>query len=261
MIFNLLYTEPKSSPPRTKSLIVWNTLLISTAGLFVACVHHEQDLTLRSDGSGEFAVSYLFPNSTLELMKTYFATDVPSISHDILFDDDTIREEFSNYESLGVRVKDVRITEEEFGKRSRLVLTFESLNGLVNTHFFRECNVSLRRNAQGRYVFTLTSARAPRRSRHTEDPINLTGLHVELRYSVPGRISESNADRQEESTAIWTFDLHKDSNALRRLERAHLRIEFEASLPLEEFGQVLVRLSGPQLLTPDESLPTGEYLD
>ena len=126
----------------TKSSILWNILLISTAGLLFGCVHHKQDLTLRPDGTGEFAVSYFFPDSTLELMNTYFATDEPSISHDILFDEDVIREEFSTYEPLGVQVKDVRITEEEFGKRSRIVLAFESLNGLVETYLFRESNVS-----------------------------------------------------------------------------------------------------------------------
>jgi len=108
----------------------------------------------------------------------------------------------------------------------------------------------------------LTSALTPRRSRSAEDPLNLNGLNVELRYTVPGRIHESNADRQEKSTAIWTFDLSNDSSALRRLERAYLRIEFEASEPLEEFGQELVRLSGlQQRRTPDQSLRTNEQPD
>ena len=235
--------------------------MIYAAGLLVGCVHHKQELTLRSDGTGELVVSYFFPNSTLEQINAYLDTDESPISDAVLFDADVIREEFSNYEPLGVQVKEVRITEDEFGKRSQIVLAFDSLIGLVETHLFRESNVSLRRSDDGRYVFSLRSAMTPRRSLPAEDPTTLAELNVELRYTIPGRISESNADRQEGSTAIWTFDLSHDSNALRRLERAHLRIEFEAPEPLHEFGQEFVRLSGPQRPKLDPSLPTNEHSD
>ena len=81
-------------------------------------MHHKQDLTVLR-GTCEFAIRYFVPHSTLELMKTYFATEKPSISRATLFGEDAIREAFSNLASRGgVQVKDKRVPEEELGKRS-----------------------------------------------------------------------------------------------------------------------------------------------
>ena len=64
--------------------------MIYAAGLLVGCVHHKQELTLRSDGTGELVVSYFFPNSTLEQINAYLDTDESPVSDPVLFDADVI---------------------------------------------------------------------------------------------------------------------------------------------------------------------------
>ena len=103
----------------TESTIRWNTCLLAAEGLLRAgSEDHKQGLTVLC-GTDEFAIRYFVPQSTLELMTTYFATEKPSISRATLFGEDAIREAFSNLESRGdVQVKDEKIPEEKFGKRS-----------------------------------------------------------------------------------------------------------------------------------------------
>ena len=220
---------------------------MGVAGLLAGCVHYEQDVILRADGSGEVIVGYFLPDSTRRIMGGYLEPKDPNASLDRIFDADAVRREFESYESLGVRLKDIQIADEETGRHVRMELAFDSLDGLTKTPLFSESRVSLRRRDGGPYVFLQTGSIPTRRPAHAVDPFEFMGLRVELQYTVPGRIHRTNADRHDENTAAWIFDLDRDPNALRRLERPHLRIEFEAPETLPEIGQqhVRIRVPGP----------------
>ncbi len=223
-------------------------LLTCLTGSLVGCVQLEQTLVIQPDGSGTFTMEYAVP-------ETMLAEADPTGA--FRFDEQAIREDLASYRSQGVQLESARTTIKDGWQEVRLVLTFDSLEGLTRTAFFERSSVSLRRNDQGNVVFRQTTRPSaefgtmpfdlsdPDADRILKD--RMKGFRAVLRVGVPGKILETNADQHRDRAAAWVYDFASDPLAPQRLQQAYLRVVFDGTQlsELPEFGRQHIRLPSP----------------
>lgn len=217
------------------------------------CIDVEQTLHLKGDGSGEFDVRYGMKSADLAQMEQLSkmaeqiegVTDSADNASPFEFTEADIRRDFAEYDEFGVRLKDVDIVETNGWKFVNLAIHFDSLDGLLRTDFLGDRSLTLTKT--GTDTYELRHA-AP--VEHIEpgqiDGIDaaslnemmagmMKGFRAVLHVDVPGEIKDTNADSHTGSTATWSFDLDKDSNALVRAQSQDMRITFtgkDLSLPV-----------------------------
>ena len=235
-------------------------LLPCLCTLFVGCVEYQQVLTLNPDGSGTLEVTYkVDPDTAQALLQSGMpGNDRGAAMPKRLFDEVQVREDFASYETDGVDLEFVNITEAGRDETMRLGFRFEDLHGILSTPFFAQSTVSLRRDVRGDLVLTQTLSGAgpewgPTIDLSTEATDaalreQLQGVVVEFRFVVPGTIRTTNADRVDGRTAVWAFDPSIDRDALTRAQQAQFRVVFDGSgstIPAVGPQQIRLSLTGP----------------
>jgi hypothetical protein len=228
--------------------------LLLSCGLAAGCVHVEQKLTLRADGSGDFDVRYGMARKDVDQMEEMSRramameglTNGAESSSPFDFNEEDIRKDFKEYEPLGVKLTAVRISETNDWKYVDLSIHFDSLRGLSKTQFIADRDISLTRRADGRYEFRQAapaSAMSPAEMAGMDEAgirslmaEMMKGFRARMQVETPGAIVETSADSHEERTAAWEFDLDKDPQALDRAQKVDLSVVFEGQgLALPEF--------------------------
>ena len=219
------------------------------------CVHVEQSLTINPDGSGTLEVNYGMPLETIAQMESLsqqasamegFTNDTETTS---LFDfnEEDIRKDFKDYERHKVTLDSVQTIESNGWKYVNLKVKFAHLKGLSKTELIADRSISLTKNEDGSYVFKQTAPEMANDLTNIEGVDQaaiqammvemMKGFYASLRVNTPGKVLETNAQRQEDQTAIWEFDLEKDKQALDRAQKLNTFVKFDGQgLDLEEFG-------------------------
>ena len=233
-------------------------MLLPLAG----CIQLEQTLTLKNDGSGQFAVEYSLSEQTIEQIRAMYklrqdldqaagrpAAVAPGARLLRLYLDPVeadLRNELKPYERAGVTAEKLKVESRGSERYVSLKLNFASLTELAKTDLFRSYGFSLARGPGGLYEMTHI-APGPKQARNADytdaeatkllAPV-MGGFRAHVTAQVPGAIQKTNATRHSERTAVWTFDFADDPFAFVQFQQADLRIVFDGrGLDLPEVKQ------------------------
>lgn len=210
--------------------------------LLPSCVHVEQTLTLDQDGGGMLMVQYTMSLETLAEIEARARAEAEELGEEVpvplSFDEAQVREDFKEYEPLGITLEDAASWESDGKKSIRLKMRFTSLAALTQTEFLSDRQLRVRRLEDGTVEFTQVAPPA--------DPITaemqalmremMAGFRAVLTVKTPTDILESNADEQDVRLARWVFDVERDARALARAQQLDLRVRFAAGdPPMPEF--------------------------
>ncbi|HBA84410.1 MAG TPA: hypothetical protein DCZ95_09985 [Verrucomicrobia bacterium] len=201
------------------------------AGLLLAgCVKVDQTLTLEADGSGVVQLAFGVSEQTAAQMdnlarETGIESEqaFPSASSE-----EDIRQDFKEYEPLGVSLESVQTETIDGWKYRRLKIRFASLEGLAQTPLMSERPMSLRRLPDGNYELlqAVSEQVLPETAPDANAQDFMKGFHAVLRFRMPGTILESSAPEHSGNEASWVFDLAQDPDAIKKAEKATIRIVF-----------------------------------
>ncbi|HMP76183.1 MAG TPA: hypothetical protein PKE12_07805 [Kiritimatiellia bacterium] len=212
--------------------------------MFTGCVQVEQTLSLDAEGGGVLTVQYSMTLEKLAELEARAREEAgddadAAIPSPLAYDEAQIREDFKEYEPMGVTLLEARTWEEGGSKHVRLKMKFTSFAGLGQTEFLSDRTLKLVR-VDDAYEF---SQMAPE-SAAVEDEMYdfmvgmMKGFRATLSIETPGDILDSNSDETDGRKASWRFDLAKDPDALKRAQQLNLRVRFSAEgLALAEFPE------------------------
>lgn len=209
-----------------------NFLPLLAFALFAGCVQVEQTLSLDANGGGTVTVQYAMSKEALANLEARARAESGDSDGmegaPFSFDEAQVREDFKEYEPLGITLEEVRSWEEGGNKYIRLAIRFASLADVMKTEFFSDRNVQLKRLADGAYEFRQTGAPPEDMTPETMEMMRglLAGFRAALAVETPGPILETNADEHGERKATWIFDVDKDPEALARAQRMDLWVRF-----------------------------------
>lgn len=208
--------------------------------LVAGCVQVEQTLSLDASGGGTLTIHYAMSKETLADLEARAKAEGGEADGmegaPFSFDEAQVREDFKEYEPLGITLADVRSWEEGGKKNIRLSIRFASLAGVMKTEFFSDRDVQLKRIADGVYEFRQTSPTQQEMQPEAAEMMRglLAGFRATLAVETPGDILETNADGHSARKAEWIFDVDKDATALARAQQMDLWVRFAvdgAALP------------------------------
>lgn len=217
------------------------------------CLQVDQRLTLHPDGSGLFDFTYGIATETLRQMeaarKTLDELDpraaeaAPEAGEWLALDAASLRRRLEDLAPLGVTVRAVDESVSNGWKYIHAACAFTNVRVLAESEFFEGSGFSLVRRGEDQYVMT-QRAGSYGRGDMPDNPLLsdvvlvqmaplLKGLALDIRFTAPGRILESNG-RFQGPTAHWHYDIETDPLLLRHLRTAQMRVVFEgggAQLP------------------------------
>jgi hypothetical protein len=216
-------------------------LLVST---LAGCIHVDQTLVLEKDGSGTIDLTYgMSEESILQwqgvashmLDSSGMGNASPMMPFD--FSDEDIRTDFKEFEQDGVVLQSIKTETRDSWKSRRMIIRFRSLAGLAKAGFLADRNLSLVKDSRGNYVFLQQGGRngnlPPELAAWAKTSADsllsdmMKGFKAVIRVKTPGRILETNASDKKDRTAMWTYDLDRDPNALQKAQWASLRVVFD----------------------------------
>jgi len=218
-------------------------ILMLSAGLFAGCVHVEQDLVIRENGSGDLRIVYGVKEQDLQRMRqvaTQMAAIDPSLAPSDVdwltaFDEATIRREWQKHAGEGVSLHHVKTESLNGWRFMRAAIRFDSLQQLLDCGMIQHCHIALTRGPQGQYGYqqSIDLRRWMKSMPGGMDMASIEPLATLLlrdfeayfRIEVPGTITRHNADRIEGRRAIWHIE-GDQPNALSRLQELDLRLMF-----------------------------------
>jgi hypothetical protein len=210
--------------------------------MLAACVHVEQTLSLNQDGSGTLMVQYAMTLEALREIEARLREESASLGEEVsmpfTFDETQIREDFKEYEAIGVRLEEVASWEDDARRTVRLKMRFDSLGALTQTEFLSDRQLSVRRLNDGSMEFTQIAPPSDSMMADVADLMRelMEGFRAVLRVETPTDIIDSNADFAEARVACWIFDVARDPDALMRAQKLDLRVRFAAgNPPMPEF--------------------------
>jgi hypothetical protein len=211
--------------------------LVALLLLLPACVQVEQTLSLEQDGGGTLTVQYSMTLETLKEIEARARAEAEALGEEapmpLDFDEAQIREDFKEYEPLGVRMEEATSWEDGVRRTVRLKMRFDSLGALSQTEFLSDRRLRVRRVDGGAMEFTQSAPPSDPMMAEMADLMRemMAGFRAELRVETPTDILDSNADVQEARVARWIFDVSNDPTALARAQRLDLRVTFAAGEP------------------------------
>lgn len=234
------------------------SLILLVCGCLSGCLQVDQQLTLNADGSGLFTFTYGIATETLRQMeaarKTLNELDprateaAPEADALLALDAARLRRRLEDLAPLGVTVRAVDESVSNGWKFIHAACAFTNLRVLAESAFFESSSFSLVRRANDQYVMTQRAGSYGRGD--MPDPLLLSdavlaqmapllkGLVLDIRFTAPGRILESNG-RFHGPTAHWHYDIETDPLLLSHLRTAQLRVVFEGGgAPLPEIRPV-----------------------
>lgn len=206
------------------------------------CIHVEETIDLKSDGSGRLLLSYGMSKEHVAALESAMSEadalepDASDEANPFNFDEESIREHFSELETEGVKLASVHSEEKDDWKYVHLDITFDSIEGLAKTPLFSDRQLSLTRNDTGQYVFKQArdAETSSEKLADTENPEiealvrkMMAGFKVVVQVKTPGPIAESSSTDLEGRTATWTFDIDKDWKAFAELDQLDMWVVFE----------------------------------
>lgn len=223
-------------------------LSLLVGGWSAGCVHVEQTLALRPDGSGTLSLRYGMAESDLAEMESLARQQLAeeglapdAVTNPFQFDEAEVRKDFEAYRELGVTLEAVRSETVAGWKYLDLRIAFKTLAGLGQTEFLSDRQITLKKTGEHRYE--LVQAAPPGADAGDLEIAPelmadmMKGFRAVLRVQLPGSVVESNADEQEAAAAAWIFDVDRDAKALQRAQRLAMRVVFEGpGLELPEYA-------------------------
>lgn len=210
--------------------------------LLSGCVQVEQTLSLDANGGGTLAIQYGMEKTVVADLEARARAEAEASGEPspmpFSFDEEKIREDFKEYEPLGIILEEARSWEEDDHKYIRLQIRFSSLAALTKTEFFSDRNLKLKRVAADAFEFRQVSTPTEPMPAESRDMMRelMAGFRAKLTVEVPGRALDSNADEKEDRRVSWIFDLAQDSNALARAQQMDFWVRFSADgLALPEY--------------------------
>jgi hypothetical protein len=161
--------------------------------LFSGCLNYIQDVQLYPDGSGEMVIQYW--------MKLPDAESLRVLNKIGIFDKDAIQKEFS---SPFVKIQNISVYTDstDSTQHVKIRLSFINIDSLNNMKVFSEYKFSLGDGAAGQKIFTQFI------------PPFATGFGIEggnyfvtYKYTFYGEIISSNAEKQNDRTLTWSYNL------------------------------------------------------
>ena len=155
-----------------KKVVKWiMPVLLMIAG--AGCLKMDQTLTINKDGSAMLDMSYGMQESTIaqmeamEKMSEQMAAQMGEEGEDVgdedddsdsfEFNEESIREDFKELEEHGVELVDLNSEIKDGWKFINMKVRFQDLKSLAKTDFFKDSDMSLKRNADGNYVLSQKS--------------------------------------------------------------------------------------------------------
>ncbi len=210
--------------------------------LLPACVQVEQTLTLEQDGGGTLIVQYAMSLEMLAEIEARARAEAEELGEEVpvplSFDEAQIREDFKEYEPLGITLEEAASWEADGKKTIRLKMRFTSLAALTQTEFLSDRQLRVRRLEDGSMEFTQVAPPADPMMAEMQDLMRemMAGFRAVLTVETPTDILETNADEQDARLARWIFDVERDPRALARAQQLDLRVRFAAGdPPMPEF--------------------------
>ncbi len=210
--------------------------------LLSACVQIEQTLTLDQNGGGTLSVQYAMTTEMLAEVEAHARAEAEAIGEEVptplAFDEAQIREDFKEYEPLGVTLEEAASWEAEGKRTVRLKMRFASLGALTQTEFLSDRQLRVKRVDGGAMEFAQIAPPSDPMMTEMAELMRemMAGFRAELRVETPTDILESNADEQDARVARWIFDVSNDPRAFARAQQMDLRVRFAAGdPPMPEF--------------------------
>lgn len=215
------------------------------------CLTVDQELSLRETGGGTFHVSYSITQRAIDQIRTMLrlreslasASGIPEdgmTEEELHFlldpNEERIRNELKKYEANGITIDRLVVDNRPDSHHVRIELSFDDLQKASQADFFSEYGFSLYRNQQGNYVLFRAGHRedVEESSMNFADPAVsrmlsplLGGFRYVMAITAPRNILDTNAPRQSQFTATWTYDFDRDPNALVALQSDDLKVVFD----------------------------------
>lgn len=169
-----------------------NILLIFLSFSIWGCINYEQEIFLRSDGSGSATIHYW--TDLEEIFKDTSSTNKFS------FQESLIRK---NFELKGVEIESINIWQkvEDTTFHAQIKIYFEDINDLSKTMFFRDDSISWKDGTLGQKIFT-QKVNAFGSNQQIFDNYTLRFI-----YHFPGTVVFDNAKEKTNNKLIWYFKL------------------------------------------------------
>lgn len=220
-------------------------ILVMSAG----CVKVEQTLTLNADGSGSLDMMYGMSEESIEQMEAMqaMAANMPDgegmegAADSFAFDESTIREEFEKLEQKGVELQNVSSNLKDGWKYMNLSFSFEDLEALSKTDFFKNSSIKITKTADGNYELTQSSAQMDNGMGQGMDGMDeatknmvmqqmmpmYKGMRIAMKLKLPGKILDSNATKTEGDTVAWVYDVDADPDSIMSMGSEPMKVTFE----------------------------------
>jgi hypothetical protein len=172
-----------------KKILFLSLILALVSG----CLNYIQDVNLYPDGSGKMKINYW--------MKTPDSSSIKTIGKIGIFNEDTIKSEFS---SPFTKIKEVRVYADSTDStmHSIIDLSFTHIDSLNKTKAFADAHFSFKDGAAGQKVFSQFIPPIA-----TGWGIDGSNFRIQYKYTFSGEVVQHNAHNQENKTLIWNYNL------------------------------------------------------
>jgi len=221
-------------------------LVLAVVAAFSGCIKVDQTLTISENGSGMLNLSYSMKEQTIQQMESMSqmqgaqsGSESKADEKPFDFDPESVKKELEKFKDQGITVKSVTTESANGWKTMNVKLAFDDLASLAKTDFFKENKLTLKKNAEGNYVFKQASKSAGAGAEMDDKKMDdamikqmapmFAGMKISHSIQVPGKILSSNATKTEGNTASWVFDVDKDPSVLAKIKDMNMEIVFEGA--------------------------------
>jgi hypothetical protein len=161
--------------------------------VITGCLNYIQDVNLYPDGSGKMKINYW--------MKTPDTTSIKTLGKIGIFNEDTIKSEFS---SPFTKIIEVRVYSDttDSTMHSIIDLSFTHIDSLNKTKAFADAHFSFKDGASGQKVFSQFIPPIA-----TGWGLDGSSFKIQYKYTFSGEVVQHNAHTQENKTLIWNYNL------------------------------------------------------
>ena len=172
------------------------------------CLGVENELGVKSDGSGQLAVKYALEEEFVKELeqaqknqqKTADATKIPG---GLVLTEKDLNEQFRGE---GIKTEEAIFEKKENKLHVAYIVTFENLQELLSTKAFQKEDISFYQDKNKNLVFQLETESMRKAFAQQKKQ---EGFTADFMLTLPGKILDSNADQIEENTLFWHYNIDK----------------------------------------------------